>query len=81
MYKSHTGNKMFALSKQILDVLCPTWKDKIIGVTTGGALNMTGCHVGMGIQIQQVCEHGFYLPFLCTTSIGYCHARKIEITA
>ena len=47
MYESHTGDNMFDLTTKILDVLCPNWKDKVIGVTTDGASNMTGCHVGM----------------------------------
>ena len=51
MYESHTGDNMFALTGKILDVLCQNWKEKIIGVTTDGASNMTGCHVGLVTQI------------------------------
>ena len=60
MYESHTGDNMFDLTTKILDVLCPNWKDKVIGVTTDAASNMTGCHVGMVTQIQQVAKPGFY---------------------
>ena len=52
MYESHTGDNMFDVTTKILDVLGPSWKDKVIGDTTNGASNMTGCHVGMGTQIQ-----------------------------
>jgi hypothetical protein len=52
MYESYTGDNMFDLRTKILDVLCPNCKDKVIGVTTIGASNMTGCHVGMVTQIQ-----------------------------
>ena len=52
MYELHTGDNMFDLTTKILDVLCPNWKDEVIGVTTNGTFNMTGCHVGMVTQIQ-----------------------------
>jgi hypothetical protein len=47
MYELHNSDNMFDLTTKVLDVLFPNWKDKIIGVTTNGASNMTGCHVGM----------------------------------
>ena len=60
MYESHTGDNMFALTGKILDVLCQNWKEKIIGVTTDGASNMTGCHVGLVTQIERVSNKGFF---------------------
>ena len=60
MYKSHTGDNMFALCRKILDVLCSNWKEKIIGVTTDGASNMTGHHVGVATQIQRAANDGFF---------------------
>ena len=60
MYESYTGDNMFALCSKILDVLCSNWKEKIIGVTTDGASNMTGRHVGIVTQIQRVDNDGFY---------------------
>jgi hypothetical protein len=60
MYVSHTGDNMFALCSKILDVLCPNWREKVIGVTTDGASNMTGRHVGIITQIQRVANDGFY---------------------
>ena len=59
MYESHTGDNMFDLTTKILDVLCPNWKDEVIGVKANVASNMTGCHVGMVTQIQQVAKPGF----------------------
>lgn len=60
MYESYTGDNMFLLCSKILDVLCSNWKEKIIGVTTDGASNMTGRHVGIVTQIQRVDNDGFY---------------------
>ena len=56
MYKLHTSENMFDLNTKILDLFCPNWKDMLIGVTTNLASNMTGCHVGMVTQIQQVAK-------------------------
>lgn len=60
MYASHTGDNMFALCSKILDVLCPNWKEKVIGVTTDGASNMTGRYVEIVTQIQRLANDGFY---------------------
>jgi len=38
----HTGLNMFEHLSKVLDVLCPDWKHRLIGVTTDGASNMTG---------------------------------------
>ena len=71
MYESHTGYNMFDLTTKILDVLCPNWKDEVIGVTTNGASNMTGYHVGMVSQIQQVAKPGFYYI--------WCAAHQLDL--
>ena len=71
MYESHTGDNMFDLTIKILDVLCPNWKDEVIGVTTNGVSNMTGYHVGMVSQIQQVAKPGFYYI--------WCAAHQLDL--
>ena len=60
MCEFHTGGNMFALTGKILDVLRQNWKDKIIGVATDGASNMTSCHVGVVTQIERVSNKGFF---------------------
>jgi hypothetical protein len=60
MYQSHTSNNMYSLTSKILDALCYNWKDKIIGVTSDGASNMTGRHIGLVTQIQHDAKDGFY---------------------
>ena len=71
MYESHSGDNMFSLTEQILNVLCPNWREKIIGVTTDGASNMTGCNVGVVTQIQKVSKRGFYRV--------WCAAHQLDI--
>ncbi|CAM6028684.1 unnamed protein product [Sphagnum balticum] len=38
---------MFDMIVKVLDVICPGWRDSLIGVATDGARNMTGRHVGL----------------------------------
>jgi hypothetical protein len=38
---------MFNMIVKVLDVICPGWRDSLIGVATDGARNMTGRHVGL----------------------------------
>jgi len=50
----HTGLNMFEHLSKVLDVLCPDWKHRLIGVTTDGASNMTGKNIGLVTRIQNV---------------------------
>ena len=49
--ESHSGESLFAFCSKVFDALCPTWKDKIIGSSTDGAPNMTGCNVGFTTRL------------------------------
>jgi hypothetical protein len=71
MYKLHTRENMIDLNSKILDLFCPNWKDKVIGVTPDEASNMTGCHIEMVTQIQQVAKPGFY----CI----WCAAHQLDL--
>ena len=49
MYELHTSDNIFYLTTKIPIVLCPNWKDKVIGVTTD-----------MGIQYGRLpCWNGY----------------------
>jgi hypothetical protein len=47
MNERHTGQSMFDMIVKVLDVICPSWRDSLIGVATDGARNMTRRHVGL----------------------------------
>ena len=55
----HTGEAMFDLTCNLLDVLCPDWHKRVIGCTSDGARNMTGRHAGIVTRLQQVAEPNF----------------------
>lgn len=61
MFERHTGDYMFELFERLFNVLDPSWKNKVLGVTTDGAKNMTGRHRGAVTRIQNaVLPYGFY---------------------
>jgi hypothetical protein len=45
--------------EKLFDVVCPLWKDKLIGCSTDGAANMTGRLSGVVTQIQNVVKPNF----------------------
>jgi hypothetical protein len=38
----------------------PNWSEKLIGITTDGVSNMTGCHAGLATHIERVANAGFF---------------------
>lgn len=61
MFDRHTGDYMYELFSNLFDILDTLWKSKLIGITTDGAANMTGCHRGVVTRIQnEALPEGFY---------------------
>ena len=50
--ESHSGESLFDFMVKLLDPLCPNWREKLIGSTTDGAPNMTGCVQGFTTRLQ-----------------------------
>jgi hypothetical protein len=71
MYKSQTGGNMFNLSSKILSALCPKWTEKLIGITTDEASNMTGCHTGLATYIERVANAVFFRV--------WCAAHQLDL--
>jgi hypothetical protein len=44
--EQHTGESLCNMFVEVFDSLCPVWRDNLIGSSTDGAPNMTGCNVG-----------------------------------
>ena len=49
----HTGEEMFEIIVEVLNVIRPGWRESLIGVATDGARNMTGRFSGVVSKIQQ----------------------------
>jgi len=60
MFERHTSDNMYNLIAGVLDIVCPTWRSKILGVGSDGASAMTGCIQGVVTQLEQQAEHQIY---------------------
>jgi hypothetical protein len=55
----HIGLATFEMFEKLFDVVCPLWKDKLIGCSTDGATNMTGRLSRVVTRIQNVVKPNF----------------------
>ena len=53
MFNRHTTHNIFNLVSKVLDVLCPSWRAKVIAVGSDGANVMTGHVQGVVTQLEQ----------------------------
>ena len=53
MYDRHTGENMFKLVSDVFDIICPTWRTKLIGMGSDGASSMVGEYSGIVTHIEQ----------------------------
>ncbi|KAI9907255.1 hypothetical protein PsorP6_016695 [Peronosclerospora sorghi] len=60
MFSSHTGEPIFLHAVQMLDVLCPSWKNLIVSSSTDGESKMTGKIRGAATRFEQVSKPGFF---------------------
>ena len=60
MFERHTADNMYNLISGVLDVICPTWRSKILGVGSDGATANAGCIQGVVTQLEQQAEHQIY---------------------
>ena len=60
MYERHTALNMYELISTVLNVLCPRWRSKLIGLGSDGAPNMTGKDGGVVTLFEQEAEHQIY---------------------
>jgi hypothetical protein len=59
LFERHTGENMFKTLAVFMDALCPSWKQRVISVSTDGDRSMTGHISGMSTRIEQVATPGF----------------------
>lgn len=63
--ESHSGASLFEFFAKVFDALCPNWKDKLIGSSTDGAPNMTGCNVGFTTQLANAVNGDAFYRIWC----------------
>ena len=59
IYDRHTAEVIFNSTKKFLDVLCPSWENIIVGMTTDGEKKMTGRVSGVSTRFQSIANPGF----------------------
>ena len=57
MYDHHTGENMFKLVSDVFDVVCPTWRTKLISMGSDGAASMVGEYQGIVTRVEQQVSH------------------------
>ena len=58
MYDRHTGENMFKLVSDVFDVICPTWRTKLISIGSDGAASMVGEYQGIVTRVEQQARPG-----------------------
>ena len=71
VYEKHTAAVIFDTASKALDVICPSWRDTIIGVSTDGERKMTGHISGVATRFQNVAKPGFIRI--------WCGAHQLDI--
>lgn len=75
--ESHTWESLFNFSVKVFDALYLMWKNKLIGLSTYEAPNMTGCNVGF-IAACHYCKRAGILPnIMFGPSVGSYHQCRI----
>ena len=60
MFCSHTGEEIFNHAAKVLDVICPSWRNLIVSISTDGERKMTGLVRGVTTRFEQVSKPGFF---------------------
>ena len=71
IHERHTGLNIYNLIKKFLDALCSGWKDKLIGISTDGASNMTGRYQGV---VTYLCNETPHLVYRV-----WCGAHQLDL--
>lgn len=70
-FELHTAQNYVKLIKTMLDSVCPSWRDKIISISSDGENTMTGRHAGVVTLLEKECSN----PVLRI----WCVAHQLDI--
>jgi hypothetical protein len=60
MFERHTADNIVKLISQLLDIICPTWTTKLIGLGSDGEAKMTGQFQGVITELEKKAKHPIY---------------------
>ncbi|KAH9246800.1 hypothetical protein BASA81_015648 [Batrachochytrium salamandrivorans] len=58
LFESHTGENMFATLVKFMNALIPSWRNRLVGVSTDGDRSMTGRIRGLSTRIESEASPG-----------------------
>jgi branched-subunit amino acid transport protein len=73
MFDRHTGKVMFDMVAKFLNVLCPDWRIRLIGVASDGARNMTGRVAGVVTRLASA------MHVNCPLTWIWCGAHQLDL--
>jgi hypothetical protein len=65
MRESRTGAYMHRITTEVLKALDTDWKSKILGATSDGTANMSGCVSGWQKRMEESCVHESFFRVHC----------------
>ena len=60
MFDRHTGINMYMLVTRFLNIVCPSWRQKLIGIASDGVTVMTGEFQGVVTRLENDAPHTVY---------------------
>ena len=60
MFERHTADNIVKLVSRLLDIICPTWPIKLIGLGSDGEAKMTGQFQGVVTELEKKAEYPIY---------------------
>ena len=60
MFEQHTVDNIVKFVSQLLDIICPTWPIKLIGLGSDGEAKMTGQFQGVVTELEKKAEYPIY---------------------
>ena len=71
LFERDIWDYIYELFEKIFDILDPSWRAKLVGITTDGAANMIGCHQGAVTKIwNKVLSGGFICVWCVLYQLG-----------
>ena len=60
MFERHTSLNMYGLVTKFLHIICPSWRNKLLGLAADGASVMTGEFKGVVTRLENEIPHKVY---------------------
>jgi hypothetical protein len=79
MFDRHSALNIFTLIRKFLDALYPSWRSKLISVSSDGENTMTGRHSGLVTRLCQAAEHEVLRIWCLAHQLDLVTKRAAEI--